>query len=75
MKPDELREFFIAKGWLPKMSSFISPNGEIKYKLGKNSLQRFVKLEYSWIKVRSMYYKNISINPETGKLKIAKYIR
>jgi hypothetical protein len=74
MKPEELREFFISKGLTPKMSSFISPSGNTKYKLGKNSLKRFIKGTDGWIKIRSMYYKDISINPETGKLHITKFI-
>lgn len=75
MKPEELREFFNTKGFKPKLVSFITTVGDVKYKLGKNSLKKFRKYDSGWAKIWSAYYKDISINPETGKLYIEKFIR
>ena len=75
MRPEELREFFIAKGLQPKLVSFITAVGDVKYKLGKNSLKKFKRYNGGWAKIWSAYYKDISINAETGKLHIEKFIR
>lgn len=75
MTPEELRTFFLSHGLRPKMSSFITSSGNIKYKLAKNSLQKYNKSDVcGWIKIWSAYYKDISINPETGKLRFEKMI-
>lgn len=73
MKPDELKEFFTSKGLEPKMSSFLTHVGDVKYKLGKNSLKKLRRYDGGWTRIWSAYYKDISI--ESGKLHIAKYIR
>jgi len=75
MKPEELKTFFMSKGLKPKLTSFTTLIGDVKYKLGKNSLKKFIRYDGGWTKVWSAYYKDISINPETGKLHIEKYIR
>lgn len=72
MTPEELSIFFIKHGYHPKMKSFISSSGEIKYKLGKNSLQKFRRSSSGWSKVSSVYYKDVSLNED--KLHIEKYI-
>lgn len=75
MTPEELSTFFMKHGFHLKMKSWISSSGETKYKLAKNSLQKFVNRgEYGWMKVASWYYKDIEINPETNKLKFKKRI-
>lgn len=75
MTPEELSSFFIQRGYHPKMKSFISSSGETKYKLAKNSLQKFRKSDnFGWMKVMSAYYKDITINTENGLLHIAKRI-
>ena len=75
MTPEELSTFFMRHGFHPKMKSWISSDEKTKYKLGKNSLQKFVNGgEYGWSKVFSVYYKDIELNPETNKLKFKKMI-
>ena len=74
MTPEELSSFFIRHGYHQKMKSFISSSGEIKYKLGKNSLQKFRGTSGEWFKIWSAYYKDISINDSEDKLHIEKKI-
>jgi len=74
MTPEELGTFFMKHGYHLKGKSYISPSGEVKYKLAKNSLQKFRKGTYNpWVKLWTAYYKDISVNTE-GKLHIAKVI-
>lgn len=73
MTPEELTSFFFSKRWTQKQKSFISPSGNTKCKLGKNSLQKFKKSDsVGWVKVQSVYYKYITMNQETGLLRIEK---
>lgn len=75
MTPEELSAFFMRHGFHPKMKSWISSDGKVKYKLGKNSLQKFINgNEYGWMKVSSVYYKDITLNTETDKLHYTKRI-
>jgi len=74
MTPEELKTFFMSHGLHPKMSSFITSKSDIKYKFGKNSLKKYARGTSEWIKIWSAYYKDISINPETGKLHFVKFI-
>ena len=75
MNPQELTTFLMSKGFHPKNQSLISSSGETKYKLGKNSLQKFKKIESGWIKIWSVYYKDISKSITVpGKLHMEKCI-